>query len=56
MPNPNTLEASLRGCERLLECDIVGCYDNISHQWMMKHITMDTVVLRKWLAAGYVEL
>ena len=39
----------------VLEGDIAGCYDNISHQWMLEHIAMDTTILRKWLAAGYVE-
>ena len=39
----------------VLEADIKGCYDNIVHEWMLDHIPMDRVVLRKWLAAGYVE-
>jgi RNA-directed DNA polymerase len=39
----------------VLEADIAGCYDNISQQWMLKHIPMDRGVLRKWLQAGYVE-
>ena len=38
----------------MLEGDITGCFDNISHDWLPKHVTMDTTILRKWLAAGYV--
>lgn len=39
----------------VLEGDITGCFDNISHGWMEQHIPMDQEVLRKWLRAGYVE-
>ncbi len=39
----------------IMEADIKGCYDNISHIWMLNNIPMDRVVLRKWLQAGYVE-
>jgi RNA-directed DNA polymerase len=39
----------------VLEGDIRGCFDNISHEWMLRHIVMDKEVLRKWLKAGYVE-
>ena len=39
----------------VLEGDIKGCFDNISHEWMLRNIVMDKVVLRKWLKAGYVE-
>ena len=39
----------------VLEADIRGCYDNISHDWMLNNIPMDRVVLKKWLQAGYVE-
>jgi len=28
---------------------------NISHEWLLNHIPLDSVVLRKWLHAGYVE-
>ncbi len=38
----------------ILEGDIKGCFDNISHQWMLEHIPTDRVVLEKWLKAGYV--
>lgn len=39
----------------VLEDDIRSCFDNISHDWLLRSITMDKVVLRKWLEAGYVE-
>jgi len=39
----------------VLEGDIKGCFDNISHEWMLRSIVMDKAVLRKWLKAGYVE-
>lgn len=39
----------------ILEGDIKGCFDNISHKWMIKNIPMDKVILTKWLKAGYVE-
>ena len=39
----------------ILEADIKGCFDNISHQWMLEHIAMDKRILHKWLKAGYLE-
>jgi len=39
----------------VLECDIQGCFDNISHEWMEANILMDKVILRKWLKAGVIE-
>jgi RNA-directed DNA polymerase len=39
----------------VMEGDIRGCFDNISHGWMLRHIRMDKEVLRKWLKAGYIE-
>jgi RNA-directed DNA polymerase len=39
----------------VLEGDIKGCFDTISHEWLLRNIPMDKVVLRKWLKAGYVE-
>ena len=38
----------------ILEADIKGCFDNISHDWLLQHIPMDRQVLRKWLKAGFV--
>jgi RNA-directed DNA polymerase len=39
----------------ILEGDIHACYDRISHAWLAAHIPMDATMLRKWLAAGYIE-
>jgi RNA-directed DNA polymerase len=39
----------------ILEGDIKACFDRISHSWLKTHIPMDQQVLRKWLAAGYIE-
>ena len=39
----------------ILEADIKGCFDNISHDWMHRHIPMDKQVLRKWLKVGFVD-
>lgn len=36
----------------VLEADIAGCFDNISHEWLLSNIPMDKDVLRKWLKAG----
>lgn len=39
----------------VLEGDIRGCFDNISHDWLLKNIPMDKIVLRKWLHAGFID-
>jgi RNA-directed DNA polymerase len=39
----------------VMEGDIRGCFDNISHAWMLDHIPSDKEVLRKWLKAGFME-
>jgi RNA-directed DNA polymerase len=39
----------------ILEGDIKSCFDNISHQWLLNNITMDKLMLQKWLNAGYLE-
>lgn len=41
--------------EWILEGDIKSCFDQISHQWMIKNIPTDTLILQKWLEAGYIE-
>jgi len=38
----------------ILEGDIKGCFDNISHQWLLENILMDKSILRQFLKAGYV--
>ena len=39
----------------VLEGDIRGCFDHISHEWMLRHIPLDKGVLGQWLKAGYLE-
>jgi RNA-directed DNA polymerase len=38
----------------ILECDIQGCFDNISHDWLKKYIPMDMSILKQFLKAGFV--
>jgi len=38
----------------ILESDIKGCFDNISHEWLIEHIPMDTSVLKQFLKAGFI--
>lgn len=39
----------------VLEADIEGCFDHISHDWLIAHIPMDRTVLKRWLKAGVIE-
>lgn len=41
--------------EWILEGDIKGCFDNISHEWLLQNVPMDKAILRKWLKAGYLD-
>jgi len=47
--------AKQRSSHWILEGDIKACFDEISHKWLMEHILMDRLMLRKWLKAGYFE-
>lgn len=38
----------------ILEGDIRGCFDNISHEWLKTHIPMESSVLDQFLKAGFV--
>ena len=38
----------------ILEGDIKGCFDHISHEWLLANIPMDKAILRKWLKCGYI--
>ena len=51
----HTTLASPHRAEWVLEGDIKGCFDHISHDWMQANIPMDADILKKWLKAGYVE-
>lgn len=37
----------------VLEGDIKGCFDNLSHEWMLDNIPMDKKVLRQFIKAGF---
>jgi RNA-directed DNA polymerase len=39
----------------IMEGDITGCYDNISHDWLLHNIPTDKMILQKWLKAGYID-
>ena len=39
----------------VFDADIKSCFDRISHAWLLANVPMDKAILRKWLAAGYVE-
>jgi RNA-directed DNA polymerase len=41
--------------EWILEGDIKGCFDHISHDWLIDNVPMDKTILKKWLIAGFVE-
>ncbi|MCO4888898.1 group II intron reverse transcriptase/maturase [Cupriavidus sp. WGtm5] len=38
----------------ILEADIKGCFDHISHDWLERNVPMDRAILRKWLKAGVI--
>lgn len=39
----------------IFEADIKACFDNIRHDWILKHIPINKTILHKWLKAGYIE-
>jgi RNA-directed DNA polymerase len=39
----------------ILEGDIKACFERIDHDWLLRHIPMDTELLCKWLKAGFLE-
>ncbi|QEC74599.1 group II intron reverse transcriptase/maturase [Mucilaginibacter ginsenosidivorax] len=38
----------------VFEGDIKGCFDNISHAWLLENIPMDKTMLKLWLKCGFV--
>ena len=38
----------------ILEGDIKGCFDHISHEWLLANIPTDKKVLKKWLKCGVI--
>jgi RNA-directed DNA polymerase len=49
-----TILAKSKGAPWILEGDIKGCFDNISHSWILENVPTDKIILQKWLKAGYV--
>jgi RNA-directed DNA polymerase len=43
------------GAQWIFEGDIRSCFDEISHEWLLTHIPMETSILRQWLQAGFME-
>jgi RNA-directed DNA polymerase len=41
--------------KRILEADIRGCSDFISHDWLLRNIPINQMKLRAWLKFGYME-
>lgn len=41
--------------EWVLEADIKGCFDHISHDWLLGNVPMDKRVLERWLKCGFME-
>ncbi|CBL45373.1 RNA-directed DNA polymerase (reverse transcriptase) [gamma proteobacterium HdN1] len=39
----------------VLEADIKGCFDHISHDWLLGNVPMDKRVLATWLKCGFME-
>jgi len=39
----------------ILEGDIKGCFDNISHDWIVNNILIDKLIVTKWLKAGFID-
>ena len=46
--------ARRKSAQWVLEADIAGCFDAISHQWLIDNIPVDKAMLQKWLKAGFV--
>lgn len=38
----------------VLEGDIKGCFDNISHEWLLENIPIDKSILKQFLKAGFI--
>ena len=39
----------------ILEGDIKGCFDHISHKWLLDNIPINRKILKQWLKCGYIE-
>ena len=43
-----------RACKWILEADIKGFFDNISHDWLLQNIPIDKKILWQWLRSGVI--
>lgn len=50
-----TVTSKKVGAPWVLEGDIEGCFDHISHEWLMENVPMDKKVLAQFLKAGYMK-
>ncbi|MEA1892684.1 MAG: group II intron reverse transcriptase/maturase [Campylobacterota bacterium] len=41
--------------EWILEADIKGCFDNISHQWIYDNVALPNKLLKQWLKSGFMK-
>ncbi|MCS0589923.1 group II intron reverse transcriptase/maturase [Massilia norwichensis] len=39
----------------VLDADIEGFFDNINHKWLLEHVCMDKLILKRWLKCGVVD-
>jgi RNA-directed DNA polymerase len=39
----------------ILEGDLKNCFNEISHEWLLSHVPMDIIILKKWLKAGFID-
>jgi len=39
----------------ILDADIKGFFDNISHKWILENVPMDKKIMKTWLKSGYLE-
>jgi RNA-directed DNA polymerase len=47
--------AKRNSAEWILEGDIRACFDQLSHDWMLRNTPTDPCRLRRWLKAGFME-
>lgn len=64
-PHRSTKDAMAQCCNALsrphspewvLEGDIRGCFDNISHEWLLKNVPLNRKILKQWLKAGFIDM
>ena len=49
-----TTLAKKNSAEWILEGDIKGCFDNISHEWIKENVPMNKLCLEQFIKAGYI--